>query len=80
MENLDRKDNRLLSSLTDLKLENMKCEVHNEDVWLVLSFRVRERRAKWEYWEPSMITKSIKISYKSSKRRQLMTKHWFLRA
>jgi hypothetical protein len=27
MENLDRKDNRLLSSLTDLKLENIKNEV-----------------------------------------------------
>lgn len=34
--NLDRKDNRLLSSLTDLKLENVKNEMPLEEVPLVL--------------------------------------------
>lgn len=34
--NLDRKDNRLLSSLTDLKLENVKNEMPIEEVPLVL--------------------------------------------
>jgi hypothetical protein len=49
MENLslDRKDNRLLSSLTDLKLENIKNEIPLEEVHSILSFRVKERQEKW---------------------------------
>jgi hypothetical protein len=35
--NLDRKDNRLLSSLTDLRLENAKNEMPIEEVLIALS-------------------------------------------
>ncbi len=49
MENLDRKDIRLLSSLTDLKLENIKNESHNEEVSFILALREKERLAKWEH-------------------------------
>lgn len=36
MESLDRKDNRLVSSLIDLKLENIKNETLLEEVLLLL--------------------------------------------
>ena len=47
MENLDRKDIRLLSSLTDLKLENIKSESHTEEVSFVLALREKGRHVKW---------------------------------
>ena len=67
--NLDRKDNRLLSSLTDLKLENVKNEIPLEEVHSILSFRVKERQEKWVHWGPSMTIRSMKISYRSFKER-----------
>jgi len=36
MESLDRKDNRLVSSLIDLKLENIKNETLFEEVYILL--------------------------------------------
>lgn len=48
MESQDRKDNRLLSSLIDLKLESVRTEPQLEEVSHI-SCREKERRERWEH-------------------------------
>lgn len=75
MEDVNRKDNRLLSSLTDLKLDNIKGENHNDEVHIGLCFRLRESQEKLVLYGPSMIPKSIRILYRSLKKRPLEINH-----
>ena len=47
MENLDRKDNRLVSSLIDLKLESVRRETVFEEVPQLI-FRANVNQERWE--------------------------------
>ena len=63
----DRKDNRLLSGLIDLKL--CKGESQMEEVFL-LWFRGKGNPRNWELFVPSTTTKFTKTSWKSSRKKQ----------
>jgi lipopolysaccharide biosynthesis regulator YciM len=74
MESLDRKDNRLISSLIDLKLESARHGTIIEEVpFLSSRENVNQERLVWS--EAFTTIRSMKISSKLLKKRASTTKH-----
>jgi hypothetical protein len=73
----ERKDNRLLSGLIDLRLAKRN-DSAQEDVTM---FLVREKgnRRSWGHLGLSMTIRSIRTSWRLSRRKLLVIKHLFLR-